>query len=97
MSGETTPITPEMISDDTLLRSSDVDKQWLAEDINAAWNDPAIRAALIADAVERGEASPACYTIRNQDGKLFYDVGQVRLRPGKPQVPAHEHWKGQTE
>ena len=55
-------------------------------------------AATLNAAIEAGLVSPPCYTIRNQqDGKLFHDVGQVRLRPGKPQIPAHEHWKGQTE
>lgn len=49
-------------------------------------------------AIEAGLVSPPCYTVRNLvTGQLFYDVGQVQLRPGKPEIPAHEHWKGQTE
>lgn len=67
---------------------------------NAYWKDVTKQnvADFLDDCIDAGLVSPPCYTVRDPNsGRLYFDCGQVRLRPGKPQIPAHEHWKGQTK
>lgn len=49
--------------------------------------------------IEAGVVSPPAHCIKHDDGYVI-DPGnerKIRIWPGRPERPHHEHWRGQTE